>query len=82
MHRQFHTTVEEKEALYYSELFKSGVDYQKAASAAQILVSGKPDELLTVEEKQLVNDACQMWLEKHKRLTHLNQLLKKHPQVK
>ncbi|MUG96889.1 hypothetical protein F7734_32925 [Scytonema sp. UIC 10036] len=82
MHKRFYTTLEQEETIYHSELFRYGVDYEKAAIAAKVLASKKPDELLTEEEKQLVTEACKMWLEKHKRLTHLNPLLKKYQQVK
>lgn len=45
--------------------------YEIAAQAAKILVSGKPDELLTEQEIQPVEQACREWLTQHKRLTSL-----------
>ncbi|GAB1541830.1 hypothetical protein NUACC21_45030 [Scytonema sp. NUACC21] len=80
MHPKFHTTPEQKETLYQSELFRYGVAYDKAAIAAKILASGKPDEDLTSEEIELVNEVCEAWLAKHKRHKHLNPFITKHKQ--
>ncbi|MUG95396.1 hypothetical protein F7734_24740 [Scytonema sp. UIC 10036] len=81
MQRKFHTTVEEKEAIYYSELFKQGVEYDKAAIAAKILASGKSDEELTRGEIELVNEVCSEWLAKYQRYKHLKPFLAKYKQV-
>ncbi|KYC42484.1 hypothetical protein WA1_21215 [Scytonema hofmannii PCC 7110] len=78
MQGKFHTTVEEKEAIYYSELFKRGVEYDKAAIVAKILASGKSDKELTHGEIELVNEVCSYWLTKHKRYKHLNPFLAKY----
>ncbi|WP_407887096.1 hypothetical protein [Scytonema sp. NUACC26] len=78
MQRKFPRKVEDKETIYYSELLRYGVEYSKAATAAKILSSGKPDELLTRGEIELVNDVCEEWLAKHKRHKHLNPLLAKY----
>ncbi|MFL9451188.1 MULTISPECIES: hypothetical protein [Nostocales] len=75
-------TLEQEEAIYYSQLFRYGVDYEKAAIAARIIASKDPDELLTEEEKQLVTEACKIWLAKHKRLTHINPMLNKYQKFK
>jgi hypothetical protein len=72
MQGKFHTTVEDKEAIYYSQLFKQGVEYDKAAIAAKILANGKPDEELTPGEIELVSEVCSEWLANHKRYKHLN----------
>jgi hypothetical protein len=81
MQGKFHTTVEDKEGIYYLELFKQGVEYDKAAIAAKILASGKPDEDLTRGEIELVNEVCSEWLAKHKRYKHLNSFLGKYKRV-
>ncbi|MBD2778068.1 serine/threonine-protein kinase [Iningainema tapete] len=61
----------EKKEIFHTELVKHGVGYQKADQAAWILASGKPDELLTDEEIQLVTEVCQEWSRQHKRLTSI-----------
>jgi hypothetical protein len=71
MRQRLFTSLEEKEKLFHSELVKYGVKYELAAQAAKILVSGKPDELLTQQEIQLVEQVCREWLTRHKSLSSL-----------
>lgn len=68
---QLFTSFEQKQELFHTQLVKHGVKYQKAAEAARILASGKPDELLTNEEIQLVTEVCKEWSIQYKRLTSL-----------
>jgi hypothetical protein len=75
MRKQLFTSVEEKEKLFHTELVKYGVEYELAAQAARILVSGKPDELLTEQEIQLVKEVCREWSMGHKRFKRLSSLL-------
>jgi hypothetical protein len=68
--------VEEKERLFHTELVKYGVEYKIAGKVARILTSGKPDELLTQQERQLVKEACQKWLTQHKSHKRIKSLVK------
>jgi hypothetical protein len=68
--------VEEKERLFHTQLVKYGVEYTTAGKVARILASGKPDELLTPQERQLVKEACQKWLTQHKRKKRIKSLVK------
>ncbi len=76
MQRKFSTTAAEKERIFHTQLVKYGVEYDKAAKAAKILASGKPDELLTNEEIQLVKEVCRDWSIQNKRYKRLNSLVK------
>lgn len=64
----------EKEKIFHTELVKFGVSYDRAAKAAYILATGKPDELLTEEEKRLVIEVCKEWSKNHKRYKKLQQI--------
>ncbi|MDZ8187395.1 MAG: hypothetical protein RMX96_21430 [Nostoc sp. ChiSLP02] len=66
---------QEKEKIFHTELVKYGVKYEKAQKAAQLLASGKPDELLTQQERQIVLEACYEWSKQRKRYKHLKSLL-------
>jgi hypothetical protein len=46
----------ESEPLFYTQLVKHGVEFQKAAKVARILASGKSERLLANEDRQLVKD--------------------------
>ncbi|MCC5642779.1 hypothetical protein LC607_07440 [Nostoc sp. CHAB 5824] len=67
--------VQDLEEFFHTQLVKHGVNYNLAAKAAKILASGKPDELLTVEEKHLATEVCQQWSKQRQRLERLNSLL-------
>ncbi|MBW4564466.1 MAG: hypothetical protein KME32_25685 [Mojavia pulchra JT2-VF2] len=60
---------EDKQELLHTELVKYGVNYQKAAKAAQILADKKADELLTEEEITLTKEVCEAWLKQRQRLS-------------
>ena len=47
--------------------------YHKAAKAAKILASEKPEELWTEEEKRLVVEVCKQWFSNHKRYKKLQE---------
>jgi hypothetical protein len=76
MQGKFFLSQEEKEKLFHTQLVKYGVRYEKAARVATILASGKLEEVLTEEEKQLVTEACQQWLQGHKRHKQIVSLFK------
>jgi hypothetical protein len=71
-------SVKEKETLYHLELVKHGVKYDIAAKAANILAFGLDDETLTEEEKQLVKEACKIWIKQHQRLHNINSVSSKY----
>lgn len=58
---------ERKELLFRIELIHRLVPESQAAQVAKLLAADKPDELLTEEERQLVNDVCRLWLERRNR---------------
>ncbi|QLE56350.1 hypothetical protein [Nostoc sp. TCL26-01] len=66
----------EKEKIFHTQLVKYGVKYEQAARVAKIIASGKSEELLTPEEKQLVKEACQQWLTGHRRFRQISSLNK------
>ncbi|MEH2179010.1 hypothetical protein [Nostoc sp.] len=66
MPSNFFTPVEEREKIFYTELVQCGVLHEKAFTAAKILASGQPDELLSFEERKVVKDACEKWFVKNK----------------
>lgn len=68
--------VQEKERLFHTELVKYGVEYRIASKVARILASGKPDELLTQQERQIVQEACQKWFTQHKRKKRIDSMIK------
>lgn len=61
---------DEKQQFFHTALIQYGVKYDLAKEAAQILASQTPDERLTDEEIQRATEACQMWLQQHKRFSH------------
>ena len=52
----------DRKKVFLAQFIKGGVEYSLALQAAQILASGKPEELLTREEQALVEQACHLWL--------------------
>ncbi len=70
-------SVQELERHFHTQLVKHGVNYEKAATAAKILASGKPDKLLTAEEMRLVKEACHQWSKQRQRLERINSALQK-----
>ncbi|RCJ41221.1 hypothetical protein A6770_09075 [Nostoc minutum NIES-26] len=64
---------QEKKKLLHTQLVKYGIHYRKAARAAEILASEKPDELLTDEEIQLTQEVCREWLKQRKRLDSIEE---------
>jgi dissimilatory sulfite reductase (desulfoviridin) alpha/beta subunit len=52
---------QENENIYQGELLKYGVEHKLAASAAKILASEKPNELLSSEELRTITEACEQW---------------------
>ncbi|MFL9453732.1 MULTISPECIES: hypothetical protein [Nostocales] len=64
-------SIKEKETIYHIELVKHGVKYDVAARAAKILAFGLDEETLTEEEKQLVKEACKIWLKQHQRINSI-----------
>lgn len=68
MHERLLMSLKEKEEFLHLELVKHGVEYHKAAEVARIIVSGKPDELLTDKERQLATEVCREWIRQRQRL--------------
>jgi hypothetical protein len=68
MHEKLLMSLKEKEEFFHLELVKHGVEYHKAAEVARMIVSGKPDELLTDKERQLATEVCRKWLRQRQRL--------------
>ncbi|WP_414588717.1 hypothetical protein [Scytonema sp. PCC 10023] len=68
MHERLLMSLKEKEEFFHLELVKHGVEYHKAAEVARMIVSGKPDELLTDKERQLATEVCRKWLRQRQRL--------------
>ncbi|BAZ23650.1 hypothetical protein NIES4073_45390 [Kalymmatonema gypsitolerans NIES-4073] len=68
MHERLLMSLKEKEEFFHIELVKHGVEYHKAAEVARIIVSGKPDELLTDKERQLATEVCRQWVKQRQRL--------------
>ncbi|MBD2359010.1 hypothetical protein H6G41_31235 [Tolypothrix sp. FACHB-123] len=64
---------EEKKIFFHTELVRYGVKYDRAATVAKILAAEKPDELLTEEEKQLVDEVCNEWLNNYNRYKNIQQ---------
>lgn len=75
MQEKFLISSKQKEELFHTELVKHGVPYHKAAKAAKILVSNPPEDALTDEETQLVQEACRVWLKQRRRLNFVLQQL-------
>lgn len=53
----------DRQKVFLAQFIKGGVEYSLAIQAAQILAAGKPEELLTPEEQELLEQACRLWLE-------------------
>jgi hypothetical protein len=75
--KRFSISAEEREQIFYTELIKAGVDFQKAAKAAKVLALDPLDEQLTREDEQLVKDACYQWLAQRKRMNFISQVINK-----
>ncbi|BAT53513.1 unknown protein [Nostoc sp. NIES-3756] len=71
MQSNYFISNEEKEKLFHTQLVKYGVKYDKAAKAAQLMVSDGLENL-TQQEQQLVTEACQEWLKAKKRCGNIN----------
>lgn len=71
MHERLLMSLKEKEEFFHIELVKHGVEYHKAAEVARIIVSGKPDELLTDKERQLATEVCREWVKQRQRLAFI-----------
>lgn len=75
MKSRFYVSREEKEKVFTTELVKCGVEYRKAVKVANTLATEQPDELITTEDMQLVQDACKMWIKQRKRWGFISQIL-------
>jgi hypothetical protein len=52
----------EQQKVFLAQFIKGGVEYSLALQVAKILAAAEPEELLTDEQKELVNEACRLWL--------------------
>jgi hypothetical protein len=73
MDQRLFMSLKEKEEFLHTELVRHGVEYHKAAEVARILLSGKPDELLTEKEIQLATEVCRKWIIQRKRLAFIHE---------
>ncbi len=77
MHERLLMSLKEKEEFFHIELVKHGVEYDKAAEVARMVVSGKPDELLTDKERQLAIEVCREWVRQRQRLALIYDSIRK-----
>lgn len=68
--------LEERKQIFITELLRSGVGLEQATEAASILITDLPDEQLTSEQIQLVNEACAQWLRERRRQDFIDQVLR------
>ena len=71
MPSNYFTSIEEREKIFCTEMVKYGVEYEEAVIAAKIIASGQGDELLSLLEIKIVEDACKKWSEQNQRLKRL-----------
>lgn len=64
MTSEFGWSKERRELLFRVELIHRLVPESKAIKVAELLAADTPDELLTEEEKQLIEDVCRLWLQR------------------
>jgi hypothetical protein len=53
-----------KEIIFRVELVHRLIPESRASEVAKLLAADKPDELLTEEEQQLIDEVCRLWLER------------------
>jgi hypothetical protein len=53
----------EQQKVFLAQFIKGGVEYSLALQAAEILAAEKLEALLTDEEKEIVEQACRLWLD-------------------
>jgi len=64
MSDKFGWSQERKELLFRIELIHRLVPESRAAQVAKLLAADTPEELLTEEEQQLVDEVCKLWLQR------------------
>ncbi|MEP0821041.1 MULTISPECIES: hypothetical protein [Trichocoleus] len=64
MSNEFSWSMERKELLFRAELIHRAIPEGRAAQVAKLLAADTPDELLTAEEQQLVDEVCRLWLKR------------------
>lgn len=79
MHHSLVMSLEEKEQLFLSELVRCGVKYDTALQVAALLAAEKSDEQLNVEELQMMQEACKLWLQQRQRHSLISQVLESIP---
>lgn len=67
-------SVKEQKSLFHTELIRVGIDFNQAEKAASILAQNLPNEQLSPEERQLIQDTCSQWLLHRKRMTFISQV--------
>lgn len=77
--KRYSISAEELEQLFLLELVKVGVGFSQAAKTARALAHRLPDEQLTPEENQIIEDACAQWLAQRKRLSLIDHVLNQSP---
>lgn len=58
---------ERKELLFRVELIHRLIPESRAAEVARLLAADTPDELLTEEDQQLIDEVCRLWLERREK---------------
>lgn len=73
------SSIEERKAIFTTELLKSGVEAPKAIEVAHILALELTDEQLSSEQIELVKAACARWLRERKRQNFVDEIIQQIP---
>lgn len=68
-------SIEARANLFQTELIKVGIGFQQAQKVAKLLAENRPEEQLTKEENQLIQEACTQWLAQRNRENFISQVL-------
>ena len=64
MSNTFQLSQQRKELIFRVELVHRLIPESRASEVARLLAADVPDELLTEEEQQLIDEVCRLWLER------------------
>ncbi|MBD2462092.1 hypothetical protein H6G89_13645 [Oscillatoria sp. FACHB-1407] len=65
----------ERKKLFFIELVRAGISFDDAYVVSEIVASAKPPEDLTLQERWLVKEVCQKWLDERNRENFLQHRL-------
>jgi len=68
----FRLSQQRKEIIFRVELVHRLIPESRASEVAKLLAAGTPDELLTEEEQQMVDEVCRLWLERRSQNRSIN----------